>query len=141
MLDVRDKALSQGRHDVLVQHQPVMGNRHRVTVHLDILAEIAPGEIGDGRVGRWLRRNRRGLSLPNPGDRLGGGLADTFDGDAGVAMNGETETPGTAEGASLDDESLLAGEVDADAKTGKIAVPEDGVLAVDGERACGGVLT
>ena len=42
-----------------------------------------------------------------------------------------------AEGAGLDDEDLLARGVDADAEAGKVAVPEDGVLAVDREAVHG----
>ena len=38
-----------------------------------------------------------------------------------------------AEGAGLDDEDLLARGVDADAESGKVAIPEDGILAIDGE--------
>ena len=39
----------------------------------------------------------------------------------------------TADGAGLDDEDLLAGGVDPDAEAEQVAVPEDGVLATDGE--------
>ena len=37
------------------------------------------------------------------------------------------------EGAGLDDEHFLAGGVDPDAESGKITIPEDGVLAVYGQ--------
>ena len=44
-------------------------------------------------------------------------------------MLAEGHAPGTAEGAGLDEEDLLAAGVDAEAETGHLAVPEDGVLA------------
>ena len=36
-----------------------MGDSQGLAVHRDILALVALGEVGDGRVGRRLRRNRR----------------------------------------------------------------------------------
>ena len=101
-------------------------------MHLDILALVAFGEVGDGQVGcrLGLRLNRR-LTLLDSGDDFGGVLAGYLCRD--VAMRSEGHALGTPEGAGLDDEDLLAARVDSDAKTRKIAIPEDGVLPVDGE--------
>ena len=125
-----DEALTEGWHDVLAKHEPVVRHRCRLAVHLDILALVALGEVGNGRDGRRLGRDRR-LPLLDSGDDRRGVLARLLGGE--LAMRAEGHALRAAEGAGLDDEDLLARGVDADAETGKITVPEDGVLAVDAE--------
>ena len=60
-----------------------------------------------------------------------------IDGETGVAMGAEADAPGAAEGAGLDDENLLAGGVHSNSEAEEVAVPEDGVLAVDRETVHG----
>ena len=64
-------------------------------------------------------------------DDRSGILAGRFRGELGIPAKRYPLRP--AERTSLDDEDLLARGVDSDAETGKITVPEDGVLAVDGK--------
>ena len=132
VFDVRDEALAEGRHDVLAEHQPAMVDGQVLAVHRDILALVALGEIGDGRVGRRLRRNGR-LSGLDARDDVGGLLTGVVDGEVGVAMLAEADALRAAEGARLDKEDLLARGIYSNAEAGKVTVPEDGVLAVDRE--------
>ena len=136
VFDIRDEALAEGRHDMLAKHEPVMGNGQGLAVHRDILALVALGEVGDGRVGRGLRRNGR-LSGLDARDDVGGLLAGLVDGEVGVAMLAEADALGAAEGAGLDDEDLLARGIYSDAEARKVIIPEDGVLAVDRETVHG----
>ena len=136
VFDVGDEALAEGRHDMLAKHEPVVGDGQRFAVHRDILALVALGEVGDGRVGSRFGRNGR-LSDLDACDDCGGLLAGVIGGEVGVAMLAEADALRAAEGTGLDDEDLLAGWVDADAEAGKVAVPEDGVLAVDREAVHG----
>ena len=130
VFDVRDEAPAEGRHDMLAKHEPVMGDGQGFAVHRDILSLVALGEIGDCRVGRGHRRNGR-LSGFDARDDVGGLLSGMVDGEVGVAMPAEADALGAAEGARLDDEDLIAGGIYSNAEAGKVAVPEDGVLAVD----------
>ena len=127
---VRDEPLPEGGHDVLAQHEPVVRHRRRLAVHLDVFALIALREVGNGRDGRRLGRNRR-LALLDSGDDRGGVLAGRLRGERGIPA--ERHALRLAECAGLDDEDLLAGGVDSDPEPGKIAVPEDGILAIDGQ--------
>ena len=133
VLDVRDEALSEGRHDMLAQHEPVMGDRQGLAVHRDILALVA---LGDSRVGHGLGRNGRLPGLDARND-VGGVLAGVADGEVGVAMPAEADALGAAEGARLDDEDLLARGLDSNPEPWKVVIPEDGVLAVDREAVHG----
>ena len=105
-------------------------------MHRDILALVAPGQVGDGRVGRGLGRNRR-LSGLDARDDVGGLLPGVVDGEVGVAMGPEADALRAAEGSRLDDEDLLARGVDSNPGAWKVAIPEDGVLAVDRETVHG----
>ena len=67
--DVRDEALSKGRHDVLAKHEPVVGHRRRLAVHLGIFALIPLGEVGDGRD----RRRPAAVQRKTPPGVRGGG--------------------------------------------------------------------
>ena len=116
VLDLRDEALAEGRHDVLVQHDPVVGDGGRLAVHLDIFAEVAVREVGDGGVAGRLGRDRR-LARLDADDDLGGFLAGLIGGER-VAVLAEGDPLRTAERAGLDDEDLPAGRVDAQAETG-----------------------
>ena len=81
-------------------------------------------------IGRRLWRNRR-LALLDTGDDRSGVLAGCLRGERGIPAQRYALRP--AERPGLDDEDLLAGGIDSDAETGKIAVPEDGILAIDGQ--------
>ena len=136
VLDICDEALAEGRHDMLAQHEPVVVDGQGLAVHRDILALVALGEGGDGRVGRGFGRNRRLPGL-DARDDVGGLLAGVVDGEAGVAMPTEADALGAAEGTRLDDEDLLARGIYSNPEAGKVVIPEDGVLAVDREAVHG----
>ena len=108
----------------------MVGHRYRLAVNLDVLALVALGEVCHGRDGRRLGRHRR-LSLHDSGDDRRGILAGQLGRELGIRAERHALRP--PQGAGLGDEDLLAGRVDANAESGKIAIPEDGVLAVDGE--------
>ena len=108
----------------------------RLAVHGDVFALVAPGEVGDGRIGRGLRIDGR-LSGLDARDDVGGLPAGVVDGEARVAMGAEADALGATEGARLDDEDLLAGGLHSNAETGEFVVPEDGVRAVDRETVHG----
>ena len=99
-------------------------------MHLDVFALIALREVGNGGNRRWLGPNRR-LALLDSGNDRSGVLAGCLRSERGIPADRyavrPTERPG------LDDEDLLAGRIDSDAESCKIAVPEDGILAIDGQ--------
>ena len=98
-----------------------------------LLPDIQQGLPTEGRdpCACWLGRDRRLAGL-DAGDDVGGILAGLVGGE-GVAVLAEGHALRAVEGAGLDDEDLLAGGVDPDAEPEQVAVPEDGVLAIDGE--------
>ena len=73
-LDLRDLDLSQRRHDVLSEHDAVVGYGRRPAAHRHVLALIALGELNHRRVGLRCERNGR-LSGLDAGDDAGGFLA------------------------------------------------------------------
>ena len=115
MFNLCDKAFAEGGHDVLAKHEPVVRHRCRLAVHLNILALVALGEVGDGRNGRRLRRDRW-LTLLDSRDDCRGVLAGALGRELGIRAEGHALR--AAEGAGLDDEHFLAARVDADAETG-----------------------
>ena len=114
----------------LPQHEPVVRHRRRLAVHLDVFPLIALREVGNGGDGRWLGWNRR-LALLDSGDDRSGVLAGRLGSELGIPAERYALRP--AERTRLDDEDLLAGGVDSSAEPGKIAVPEDDILAIDGQ--------
>ena len=130
MFHVRDEAVTEGGHDVLAQHEPVMLHRRRLAVHLDVLALIPFGEVGDGGHGRRLRRDRR-LALLDSGDDRSGVLAGRVGSELGISAKRYALRP--AERPGLDDKDLLTRGVDSDAEPGKIVIPEDCILVIDGQ--------
>ena len=73
-LDLRDLELSQRRHDVLGEHDAVVGYGRRPATHRHVLALIALGELNHRRVGLRCERNGR-LSGFDAGDDASGFLA------------------------------------------------------------------
>ena len=101
VLDIRDETFSERGHDVLAKHEPIVRDGGRLAVLLDILALVALGEVGDGRVGRRLRfRPNRGLPLLDSGDDFGGVPAGYLGGD--IAMRAEGHALRAAERPGLD---------------------------------------
>ena len=121
---VRDEAVTEGGHDMLAQHEPVVLHRRRLAVHLDVFALIAFGEVGDGGHGRRLRWDRR-LALLDSGDDRSGVLAGRVGSEFGIPAEPYALRPPERPG--LDDEDLLARGVDSDTEPGKIVIPEDGM--------------
>ena len=125
------RRLSEPRHDVLAQHQAVVGYGCRLAVHRHVLALIAFRKVAHGRLGRRLRRHRRLACLDARDDpfRVLAGMVD----EVLRAVPTQRHALRAPEGICLDDEHLGAGRIDANAEPREVAVPEHRVLAIDRE--------
>ena len=128
------RKVSEPRHDVLAQHQPVVGYGCRLAVHRHVFALIAFREVAHGRLGRqlhWLRRHRRLACLDARDDpfRVLAGMVD----EVFRTVPTQRHALRAPEGICLDDEHLGARGIDADAEPREVAVPEHRVLAIDRE--------
>ena len=125
--DILQGLLSQGGKDVVLDRQPVVLGRPGLAPHRDMVLETPFREIGDGRLGLRFRRER--VLAPFDAVDDDGGLAPMLV-DRLVADPPQGDPLQAGRPPGLDDVELAPGGVDTDAEAGKVAVPEDRVLAV-----------
>ena len=128
---LRHLEFPQGGHDVLGEHDAVVGHGRRLAMHRDVFALVALGKLHHRGLGLGGGGRNWRLSGLDAGDDASGFLAGLVGRDVAVSSHGHALGPSGATG--LDDVDLGARGIDTETEPGKLPIPEDGVLVIDRE--------